>query len=163
MDLYNISEDYIDYLRSYDNKVPENKGSKRPYVGIVLSINNCDYYVPLTSPKPKHQKMSNGVDFRRINGGVYGAINFNNMIPVDSSALVKIDVNNHPDIKYRRLLQNQLLYIKADKKNIIRTAQNLYNIVVQDDSTLSSRNKTIKQRCCNFAVLEIACSNYNSL
>ncbi len=57
------------------------------------------YYAPLTSPKPKHLKMKNGKDFRKINGGQYGAINFNNMIPVPDSALLLIDIANEPDAK----------------------------------------------------------------
>lgn len=50
--------------------------------------------------------MKNGKDFRKINNGLYGAINFNNMIPVLDSALIEIDIANIADVKYRRLLQN---------------------------------------------------------
>ena len=49
---YHINEHYISYLHSIDTRVQYNKGQRRPYVGIVLSINGIDYYVPLESPKP---------------------------------------------------------------------------------------------------------------
>ncbi len=35
--------------------------------------------------------MKNGKDFRKINNGIYGAINFNNMIPVLDEVLIEID------------------------------------------------------------------------
>ena len=88
MKFYHIKDTYIDFLRKYDEKVPENKNESRPYVGIVLTIGDIEYYAPFSSPKPKHKKMRNTKDFRKIGGGLYGAINFNNMIPVVKSALI---------------------------------------------------------------------------
>ena len=63
-------------------KFVDNKKGKRPYVGVVLEIDGIKYYTPFTSPKEKHRKMKNTKDFRKINQGIYGAINFNNMIPL---------------------------------------------------------------------------------
>ena len=78
--------------KKYDAKVADNKKGKRPYVGVVLEIEGIKYYTPFTSPKEKHRKMKNTKDFRKINHGIYGAINFNNMIPVVDSALLLIDI-----------------------------------------------------------------------
>lgn len=50
--------------------------------GILFTVNGFHYYAPLTSPKPKHLQMKNQIDFLKINQGQWGAINFNNMIPV---------------------------------------------------------------------------------
>lgn len=58
---YHINEHYISYLHSIDTRVQYNKGQRRPYVGIVLSINGIDYYVPLESPKPNHVNIKGGV------------------------------------------------------------------------------------------------------
>lgn len=98
--------------------------------------------------------MKNGKDFRKINNGIYGAINFNNMIPVLDEVLIEIDIANIQDIKYRRLLQNQYNFIKADEKGILKTAENLRNLIMLDESNLSEHDKIIKQRCCNLKVLE---------
>jgi protein AbiQ len=46
--LYYISEDYIKYLRKYDNKLPSNKNTKRPYIGIVYQYNGFNYFAPLS-------------------------------------------------------------------------------------------------------------------
>ena len=112
------------------------------------------YYAPFTSPKLKHKKMKNGKDFRKINNGIYGAINFNNMIPVLASALIEIDIANITDVKYRRLLQNQYNYIKADESAILRTAENLRKMIFENENDLSEHDKIIKQRCCNLPLLE---------
>ena len=93
MKFYNIKDEYINYLKKYDAKVVDNKKGKRPYVGVVLEIDGIKYYTPFTSPKEKHRKMKNTKDFRKINQGIYGAINFNNMIPVVESALLLIDID----------------------------------------------------------------------
>lgn len=154
MKFYHIKEDFITYLRQFDTKVAENKNQARPYVGIVLEVNSVKYYAPFSSPKPKHKKMKNGKDFRKINNGLYGAINFNNMIPVLDSALIEIDIANIADAKYRRLLQNQYNSIKADEKGILKTAENLRKLIFDAETNLSTHDKVIKQRCCDLVLLE---------
>jgi len=160
MRFYNIKDDYITFLRQYDMKIAENKHEARPYVGVVLEINGIYYYAPFTSPKPKHQKMKNGKDFRKINQGIYGAINFNNMIPVVSEALIEIDINNLEDEKYKNLLFNQLNYIRADKKQIEKTAAQLHTLLLTADNELNKHDLQIKQRCCNIKLLEEKYLNY---
>lgn len=154
MKFYHIKEDFITYLRQFDTKVAENKNQTRPYVGIVLEVNSVKYYAPFSSPKPKHKKMKNGKDFRKINNGLYWAINFNNMIPVLNSALNEIDIANIADVKYRRLLQNQYNSIKADEKGILKTAENLRKLIFDDEKNLSEHDKVIKRRCCDLVLLE---------
>lgn len=154
MRFYHIKDDFITFLRQFDQKVPDNKNESRPYVGVVLEIETIKYYAPFTSPKLKHKKMKNGKDFRKINNGIYGAINFNNMIPVLASALIEIDIANITDVKYRRLLQNQYNYIKADESAILRTAENLRKMIFENENDLSEHDKIIKQRCCNLPLPE---------
>ena len=160
MKFYHIKDDYIRYLRQYDSKVAENKNESRPYLGIVLEINSIRYYAPFTSPKPKHQKMKNTKDFRKINHGLYGAINFNNMIPVLDSALIQINIENIPDENYKRLLQNQYTSILTDKAQIQKCATNLHTLVSTSDANLNSYDLTIKQRSCNLPLLESIFTQY---
>ena len=128
MRLYHVSDTYIQYLKQFDERVPDNKNQRRPYVGIVIEVRGITYYAPLSSPKPKHLKMKNGKDFRKINKGVYGAINFNNMIPVPVEELLLIDFNAIQDKQYRRLLQHQYEYIKDNRMWRNALAEQLRNI-----------------------------------
>ena len=45
----------------------------------LFKIEDCEYFAPLSSPKPKHKKMKNTIDFLKIKNGELGAVNFNNM------------------------------------------------------------------------------------
>ena len=161
MRFYNIKDNYVEFLQSYDSKVIDNKHEKRPYIGIVLTIGDIKYYAPLTSPKPKHFSMKNSVDFRKIEGGKLGAINLNNMIPVVDEALIPIDIQKVKDVAYRRLLQNQYNAIKQDCEKITNSASKLHQIVFEDDSKLTNHQKTIKKRCSNLALLESVFKSFN--
>ena len=56
LDLYTVTDKYIDYLSNFASKnvfsnIGTNYRTSRKYLGIVLSIENYKYYVPLSSPK----------------------------------------------------------------------------------------------------------------
>ena len=55
MKLYEISDSYLDYLKSFDNRVLNRLGEKyrhtRKYLGILIKINDCNYIAPLSSPR----------------------------------------------------------------------------------------------------------------
>ena len=157
-----VSSDYCDYLRVYDYRVPYNKNEKelRPFIGVLFIVNQCMYYAPLSSPKKKHLSMKNNIDFYRIDKGVLGAINFNNMIPVleNNYELVELDVNNNDKIetvKYKRLLRKQLDFMNDHYNDIKDKAQNLYNRYINGKLPFS-----IKERCCDFTLLEEKCKEY---
>jgi protein AbiQ len=163
MKFYNIKDDYILFLKKYDAKVAENKKESRPYVGVVFEVDGIKYYAPFTSPKAKHQRMKNGKDFRKISQGKYGAINFNNMIPVPDDALLLKDIENEPNQQYRRLLQNQYQAIKEDWTAIKKTAENLRKLVLTADEELGLYNRQIKSRCCNLTILESVYMEYKPI
>ena len=43
--IYYISESYINYLRQFDKNVAYNKNTTRPYIGIVYTYNNYNYFI----------------------------------------------------------------------------------------------------------------------
>ena len=69
----------------------------RPFVGVLLEINKCKYFAPLSSPKPKHIKMKNQVDFYKIDSGKLGAINLNNMEKMEELSLQCRKILNEND------------------------------------------------------------------
>ncbi len=155
--LVKVDYHYCDYLRSFDNKVCYNSGTKelRPYLGILFEINNCEYFAPLSSPKPKHKSMPNNLDFVKIDNGNLGAINFNNMLPLTKANYKILDLNDK-NLKYSKLLHLQLRWLNRHYNYIFRQANTLYKKYI--NNTL---DKKIKMRCCNFILLEEKCLEYN--
>ena len=82
MRIYIVKEDYINYLKKFDDNIRDNKNESRPYIGILLEVNGMNYIAPLASPKEKHKSMKNNIDFFKLENGDLGVINLNNMIPV---------------------------------------------------------------------------------
>lgn len=113
---------YCDYLRQFDSRVPYNAGTKelRPFIGILFVVDGCEYFAPLSSPKVKHMHMKNNLDVVKIDGGRYGVVNFNNMIPVTSKNYELFDLNATPkdtyELKWQNLLKSQLLWLNKNIK-----------------------------------------------
>ncbi len=154
--LYNVDPKWCDYLRKFDHRVPYTMDEKstRPFVGVVFSINEFNYYAPLTSPKKKHLTMKNQVDFLKVNNGKWGAINFNNMIPITIENLTPVDLkiaptDNAEEKNYKMLLANQTSWCNSNKDKIISQANQLYDIIVNGKAW-----EGLAKRCCDFKVLE---------
>lgn len=153
---YNIDDKYIEYLYQFDNKVPFNKNSKRPYIGIILEINNTTYFAPMFSPKPQHSKYKSNATYIKI-GENLGLIRLNNMIPVCKENLRYIDFNKIQDKKYRNLLIQQNNFIQLHTEKIRDTANKLYKFV-----TIDKKDFFIKI-CCDFKMLENKCKLFNHI
>ena len=150
-----VDSKYCDYLRNFDNKVSYNAGKKelRPFIGVLFMVGNCEYFAPLSSPKSKHKTLKNTIDLLKINNGIYGVINFNNMIPVIKNSYIEFDLNKKTDNKDEKqrimLLRNQLRWLTANKKEVIKKSKLLYNLYKNNKLP-----KNVKDRCCNFILLE---------
>ncbi len=157
-----VDVSYCDFLRKFDNKVSYNKNDKelRPFIGILFEIDACKYFAPLSSPKAKHRKMKNTVDFFKIRNGELGAVNFNNMIPVNENnySLVNLDKETLTieELKYQKLLKDQLQWLNANFNQVKNKSFKLYRLY--NEGRLS---QNIKARCCNFKILEEKCLEYN--
>lgn len=160
--LVKIDSKYCDHLRQFDNKVMYNMNSKelRPFVGVLFKVNDYEYFAPLSSPKAKHLKMRNTVDFYKIDGGLLGAINFNNMIPVRKDNYELIDLDNDKLIlsekKYQKLLKEQLSWLNENYIQVMSKAYKLYDLY--NNGKLC---KNMVDRCCNFKLLEEKCELYD--
>ncbi len=157
-----IDAKYCNYLRNFDKKVSYNAGIKklRPFIGVLFKINDIEYFAPLSSPKEKHKKLKNSLDLIKINNAKYGVINFNNMIPVTKENYELFDLNKKTDDKDERLrivlMKKQLRWLNANKKLIYNKSKILYNLYKNNKLPLN-----IKDRCCNFLLLEEKCYIYN--
>ena len=89
----------------------------------MLTIGTFDYYVPISSAKPKHQKMSNGLDFHKLqdesSGYLYAVLNINNMIPVPNSCVTQLKYNQLENFRsFSNEKEKQTMFIYFKKKKI---------------------------------------------
>lgn len=139
---------------------PQPGKQRRPFVGLVVVCDSRNYCIPLSSPKPKHQRMKSAADFSRIcdkNGKLIGALNFNNMIPVEDSVIRPVDmvIRSSDDAatkRYKGLMNDQLDWCNANADVIVRKANRLYELVTKHPE----RARALVQRCCDFKRLESA-------
>lgn len=159
-----LDSNYCDYLRQFDSKVPYNFDEKelRPFVGVLFEVNDYKYFAPLSSPKPKHLKMKNNLDFLRLDNGKLGAINFNNMLPVMEENIIIIDLDKKMETKteqkYQKLLKQQIYWLNRNDEKLYSRVEELY-----DKYTNNTLNNKLKLRCCNFKLLEEKCLEYNKM
>ena len=109
--LYTIDMKYVRNLAMADDNVmsvsPQSGKAIRPFVGIIVLVNGKKYCIPLSSPKKKFENKKNSVDFIRITDSatknisgapkVIGALNINNMLPVEDYLLTPIDLKIKPN------------------------------------------------------------------
>ncbi len=95
--LYKVDMKYIRNLHNIDDKVlsvsPQAGKDNRVFIGIVIVCGSHKYCIPLSSPKEKHKKMKNSMDFSKIeiNGKLLGVLNFNLMIPIEDEQVRHVD------------------------------------------------------------------------
>ena len=151
---YHIKEEYIAYLHEIDQRVQYNKGQRRPYVGIVLTVGTHDYYVPLESPKCSHSKLKSSGPILKLEDGALGIMGFNNMLPVLACELIEIDFEHLSDVRYRMLLQNQARCCNRMATEIQKRAETTYR------KATDRKNQFYQKVCCDFKALEIAAEKY---
>lgn len=139
LNLYSVSDKYIKYLRQFDDKVYDNKEENRTYyrkyVGIVLSINEFNYYIPMSSPKKTDYEDFEKKIIRkdtktiiRMHSGnrLYGTLRISNMIPVPITELEPYIVANESDLKYKDVVLGELRYINTNIEKILKYAKTVY-------------------------------------
>lgn len=121
--------------------------NKRKYIGILFKVNNLDYFVPLSSFKPKHAKMKDSLDFIKL--GDFAVVNLFSMLPVSQQYCHYIDFSDIEDKKYKNLLVSEFVEIKSKKDLILKNAKIVYG------QKLHKGNSTpYWSRCADFKLLE---------
>ena len=167
-----IADRYISYLRKSEPNVMSNKEGvrtyHRKYLGVLTELNGFQYFIPLSSPKEKDYnkqgKIKNDSEitiYIRNKDKLYGTLRLNNMIPVPESELVKYDLNDEGDLRYKMLVLNELYFVRANANRIEKTAKDLYakKIAQKDGEPTENHNLYLT---LNFTHLEQLCAAYCS-
>lgn len=155
--LYEVDPKYIDHLVPYaphlfHNKQPGQR-NERKYIGIVLSVNGVNYFAPLSSFKPKHERMKNRLDLIKVGG--YAVININNMFPVPDGGYTYVDISKAKDPQYRKLLTAEYRIIRKLQDKIKGNAAEVYKHKINKGDTTA-----LAKRCNDFILLEEKCRQY---
>jgi protein AbiQ len=157
--LVHIDEDYINYLHEHDNRVLKSKnrlGNDKiyPYVGVVVSRNDKNYFAPLQSPKQKYTKIKDTQKnvFKISTNSEYGIISLINMIPVNNSNIKEINLQNY-DVKYKNLLINQINYIEKNKADLLVRANYVIDLCYKNPNHYLIKNAVDIPLLTNASVL----------
>lgn len=172
--IYSVSDKYVNYLRQFENKIYDNKEDirthTRKYVGIVISIENINYYIPMSSPKKTdyldkectkiRPSMNTIVRMTTKNkDGILelrGTLRISNMIPVPNTEIALYDVENEQDIKYKDIIKDEIAFLRNpnNEKSIITRAKLVHKQKIN--------NLDIKylDSCLNYKLLEEKCIEY---
>ena len=155
LNLYSVNDEYIKYLRKFENKVYDNKEEirkyERKYVGVVLEINSLNYYVPMSSPKKsdyidKKNKIirKDTKTIMRIyeRNHLYGTLRISNMIPVPITELEPYIISNEKDLKYKNVILSEIRYINKNSEKIIKNAKLVYNQKIKKEGIGYIKNYT---------------------
>ena len=172
MDWYIVDKGYINYLKQFDSRVGyvEYGDRIKLHVGILLTVGKFNYYVPISSAKPKHQRMSNSLDFHKLQdettGYLYAVLNINNMIPVPRDCITQLKYNQVQNyrsfdsekerVDYIYLLQKEKALIDSMQDIIKNKAAKLYEKCCYNPHT------SLAARCYDFRLLEEKCSSYSN-
>ena len=157
--LYEIDPKYIDYLSQFEEHLFKNKKISqtftRKYVGVVLSINGFDYFVPLSSFKQKHKRLCDAVDFLKI--GTYAVINLNNMFPAPRRLCTRVVISAISGEHYKSLVRAEYRIIRQKSALILANAKAVYDHKMTNDG-----KSRLAMRCNDFKLLEEKCREYEA-
>lgn len=159
---YIVNKKYVKYLKAFDNKIEniDYQNNLKPFIGIIININNFNYYVPISSSKKKHYRMKEGIDFIKIKqeNRILGVLNLNNMIPILDKyvQLLKYkEIEQYRLFKtekekrmYIALLNTELKIVNSKFEEIRKKAIKLY------EEKINNPNSRVSKRCYNFKFLE---------
>lgn len=157
-----IDERYLKQLREIEPRIPLSEYGKDkfvPFFGALFEKGELSYVTQVFSPKPRHHRINNQKDFKKIydqNNRLLCVVNLNYMFPIPTRLLEYVEYKN---IDHYRLFNSELdksNYIKLLEKElaIINTmdlssdAINLYHLRYEKP------NDSVSKRCFDFKYLE---------
>lgn len=148
-----VEKGYLKYMHNVDWRISV-KYNNRVFAGIVTSINDKKYVIPLTSQttaerikEGKKKRSSLITTFIEDGDGEIANLLYNNMFPVQEAVIEKVTIDPLVDT----YCANEIRYIRKKWSDIEEKAKNVYN----ERYDTASRNYAFLQRtCCDYKKLE---------
>ncbi len=180
MKLYTVDEVYVNTLNKIDSEVYYNTTGydRKPYIGIIVVSGGYNYFIPLSSAKPKHKTWKNVTEYNYLvyefvdvskmtEKSIYVAkkdssevkhivavLEIRKMIPVPDGLYHEIDIAKIPDAAYRDLLKKEYRFLKPLFTTIQKKANNIYQFQIKTGKVFPL--------FCDFRKLETICDTYTS-
>lgn len=154
---YEVDGAYIKYLRETgDSKIPriDYKNHQKFFCGIVLTINNFNYFAPVSSYNKKVHTafLIKDKDRKTSELKPISSLRFSFMFPCPIEYLNQKDFSKE-DEQYRILLKKELSYCNKNIDKIEKLAHEVYNLGLNE----TTRNRF---NICDFKKLEEQCMKY---
>lgn len=164
MHFIKIKEEYLQYLKKNDVRIPNQDYGENKYKPfyILASINNDEdvfYVTQTTSPKPRHKHMGETTDFKKIydhqTGKYLGATNLNYMFPVLPEYIEHLSMQDIKDMvgeeNCKRMNAIKYALGRMELENAYKT---LYQLKYNEPENKASK------RCLDFKQLEAKMLEY---
>ncbi len=174
-----VSDQYINYMMNFfKNTMLSNKEKTRvhprKYIGVILKVNNFNYFAPLSSPKPSDYNSNGSIkkstySILRITKTsknklvLIGTIKLNNMIPVPLSEINYYNTAEESDVKYKSLIFDELKWIKKNTDLIYKKAKYLYTIKINESTIINGNNMKFLKSIMPFKEAEEKCEEYSHI
>ena len=158
----NVNEDYLQYLRKEEKRIPRTdygEDKYKPFFGVLFEIDNLYYITQVSHPQDRHKKLKQQLDFYKLfdpNNRLIAVINLNYMFPIpkeETTPFLKKHIDTYRTFKtqsekskYIDLLDIELRII--NKMNLSDKAQELYKL------KYDKPEDTISKRCIDFKRME---------
>ncbi len=175
---YEVDPSYLAYIHSYDSEVYYNPSyhiSKKPFLGIVVKIENYKYFIPLSSAKEKHKKWKNVADSHFLiyeiisnaisidkdiykpfsdteNMHILAVLDIKKMIPVPDGSYSPIEFDLL-EARYRDLFLKEYAFCLSVKDKILKKVKKIY--------LQQKRTNKIHTAYCNFSLCEEALEKWS--
>ncbi len=154
---YEVDSEYIKYLKENgDNKIPniDYEKHKKFFCGIVLTINNFNYFAPVSSYNKKAHTAFLIMDKDKKTKELkpISSLRFSFMFPCPIKYLNQKDFSKE-DEKHQILLRKELHYCNINREKIKKLANQVYKLGLNE---VSRKRFNI----CDFKKLEEKCLEY---
>lgn len=169
MDWLVIDEQYLNYLRKTEKRIPiSNYGEDKykPFFGVLFETEEFYYVTQVSHAQKRHEKMKNNKDFKKIyspkDNKLLAVINLNYMFPIPKSMKVLL--------KYRDIEQHRVFKNDAQKSKYINLMKmelkqiNQMNLEADGkyiyENKYSQLNRPLANRCIDFKLIENLARRY---
>lgn len=166
-----ISEEYLSYLRSAEERIPQSDYGKnhiKPFFGVLFETEDCYYVTQVSSAKERHNKMKQNLDFYKLydkrSNKLLAVVNLNYMFPVPKSETVDLEyarIQNYRDFESDRQRSQYIHFLKIElclinKLKLDEAAKKLYALKYEYPDNVVSK------RCLDYRALEELARKYHS-